>query len=91
VPIFYNQKTLPGGKSNWHLNYVSEQAGPLYPFGHGLSYTSFAYDDLRITPAQVTAGGVVDVSVAVRNTGALRGMKCCSCIFATSAVVCRAR
>jgi beta-glucosidase len=72
VPIFYNQKPS-GGKSNWHLNYVSEQAAPLYPFGHGLSYTSFAYDDLTIAPAQVPAGGVVDVSVAVRNTGAVAG------------------
>ncbi len=68
VPLFYNQKPS-GGKSNWHEDYVSVQAGPLYPFGHGLSYTRFEYADLRSGPAQATAGGVVNVSVTVRNSG----------------------
>ncbi len=45
---------------------------PLYPFGHGLSYTTFAYDDLRL-PATLQAGAPVEVSVAVRNTGAMAG------------------
>jgi beta-glucosidase len=72
VPIFYNQKPS-GGKSNWHWNYVNVEAGPLYPFGHGLSYTSFAYEDLQIGPTQAQAGGVVDVSVAVCNSGGMAG------------------
>ncbi len=45
----------------------------LYPFGHGLSYTSFEYSDLRIARRQVTAGVTVDVSVTVANTGAVPG------------------
>jgi beta-glucosidase len=45
---------------------------PLFPFGHGLSYTTFAYDDLRLPP-QVRAGDNVEVSVAVANTGAVAG------------------
>jgi beta-glucosidase len=72
VPIFYNQKPS-GGKSNWYWNYVSVEAGPLYPFGHGLSYTSFEYGDFRIGSAQVGAGGVVDVSVSIRNSGSVAG------------------
>jgi beta-glucosidase len=72
VPLFYNQKPS-GGKSNWHGDYVSVAAGPLYPFGHGLSYTTFEFADLRIGSAQALAGGVVDVSVTVRNTGRLAG------------------
>jgi beta-glucosidase len=45
---------------------------PLFPFGHGLSYTTFAYENLRV-PAQVRAGDTVRVSVDVRNTGARAG------------------
>jgi beta-glucosidase len=72
VPVFYNQKPS-GGKSNWHLNYVSVQAGPLYPFGHGLSYTSFEYYDFSIASSQAAAGAAVDVGVAIRNSGKLAG------------------
>jgi beta-glucosidase len=72
VPLFYNQKPS-GGKSNWHEDYVSVPAGALYPFGHGLSYTSFEYADLHTSPAQTGAGEVVDVSVTVRNSGSRAG------------------
>ena len=72
VPVFYDQKPS-GGKSNWHENYVSVEAGPLYPFGHGLSYTSFAYGDFAIASAQATAGGAVEVGVSIRNSGKAAG------------------
>jgi len=45
----------------------------LYPFGHGLSYTIFAYSDLAITPEQIDAGDEVTVSVRVENTGERAG------------------
>jgi beta-glucosidase len=72
LPIFYNQKPT-GGKSNWHDNYVNVEAGPQYPVGHGLSYTTFEYGDFAIAPVQVAAGGSVEVSVNVRNTGKAAG------------------
>jgi beta-glucosidase len=72
VPVYYNAK--PAGKqSHWYTDYVSEPVTPLYPFGHGLSYTSFEYSDLSIGQRQARAGGNVDISVRVKNTGPVAG------------------
>ena len=72
VPIFYNHKPS-GMKSHWYGDYVSERAMPLYPFGHGLSYTNFEYSDLLIGRQQATAGETVDISFKVTNTGKVQG------------------
>jgi beta-glucosidase len=48
--------------------YEAKGVEPLFPFGHGLSYTSFVYDDL-VVPTQVGAGESFDVSVTISNTG----------------------
>ncbi|MFI9816359.1 glycoside hydrolase family 3 protein [Saccharothrix variisporea] len=58
-------------KAGWTYQY--HRAAPLYPFGHGLSYTDFAYDDLRLSTAEVGADGRVEVSVTVTNTGTRSG------------------
>ncbi len=72
LPIFYNAK--PSGMGSfWYGDYVDEKAGPLYPFGHGLSYTRFEYSDLIISKPQASAGETVDVSLAVTNTGDMAG------------------
>jgi beta-glucosidase-like glycosyl hydrolase len=46
---------------------------PLFPFGHGLSYTAFRYDDLRLSSAELPTDGTLTITVQVRNTGARDG------------------
>ncbi len=70
--IYYNHKPS-AGRSNWYVNYVSVDASPLYPFGHGLSYTSFAYSDFALSKTELTAGEKLDISVKITNTGSIAG------------------
>ncbi len=72
VPIYYNAKPA-GTKSHWYVDYVSEKVTPLYPFGHGLSYTSFEYSNLVIEQKQAAVGESVDLSLRVKNVGQLSG------------------
>jgi beta-glucosidase len=72
LPLFYNRKPS-GMRSHWYGDYVSETTNPLYPFGHGLSYTSFAYHDLSISKERVKAGDTLDISLQIENTGSLEG------------------
>ncbi len=67
LPDFYDKKP-----SN-HRGYVLADSTPLYPFGFGLSYTTFAYGDLAVAPTEITPDGKADVSVRVTNTGQRAG------------------
>lgn len=76
VPIYYNH---PWG-SSWHqgdsigfTNYVDLSHRPRYPFGFGLSYTTFAYGDLRVSRREVSPDDTLEVSCRVTNTGAVAG------------------
>jgi beta-glucosidase len=72
IPIHYNHKPS-AMTSNWYGDYMDESVKPLYPFGHGLSYTTFTYELLSITPTQATAGDTVTIGLQVTNNGARRG------------------
>ena len=72
VPIYYNHKPS-GMKSHWYGDYVSEKAAPLYPFGHGLSYTAFEYSNLSMDRKQVGGRETVNVSLRITNTGKVTG------------------
>jgi beta-glucosidase len=53
--------------------YDTKYVEPQFPFGFGLSYTSFGYSDLKVTPSQSSGNELVNVSVKVKNTGARAG------------------
>ncbi len=72
LPIYYNQKPS-GGRSNWYGDYVNAPADPLFPFGHGLSYTTFAYSDFSISADERQAGETVDIRLRVKNAGGRAG------------------
>lgn len=68
VPVYYNHKPS-GGRSNWKGDYVGVSSKPLFPFGHGLSFTRFEYANLDISPQQVSAAETVAIQVDVTNVG----------------------
>jgi beta-glucosidase len=72
VPIYYAHKPS-GGRSHWKEDYVEGSHLPLWPFGFGLSYTSFEIGGLRLERASLPIGGELAVSVTVRNTGGVAG------------------
>lgn len=79
VPIFYNQKNtgrpLEEGKwfSKFRSNYLDVSNDPVYPFGFGLSYTSFAYSDIKLSSASLKGKQTLTASVTVTNTGKYDG------------------
>ncbi|WP_373229785.1 glycoside hydrolase family 3 N-terminal domain-containing protein [Cohnella sp.] len=69
LPVYYNGKRSRGKR------YLETDAKPRYPFGFGLSYTSFHYDGLSISPERITPDMEVTVTVNITNTGAVSGME----------------
>jgi len=63
VPACYNRKPSADRP------YLFEEAGPLWPFGHGLGYTTFRYHDLSVTPSRISPNGHTRVSLSLTNTG----------------------
>ena len=79
IPLYYNHLNTgrPLEKGKWFTkfksNYLDIDNDPLYPFGYGLSYTTFRYGEPRIDRTTMTADGAVKVSVDVTNTGSCDG------------------
>lgn len=72
VPVYYAQKTTgrPMDPNNkFSTKYMDVPNGPLFPFGHGLSYTQFTYSDVQLSASSMTAAGAITASVTVTNSG----------------------
>ena len=71
-PLYYNAKStgrpFPGGMVYWS-HYADAPNTPRFPFGHGLSYTSFDYSEPRLSAETMSHDGQIDVTVTVTNTG----------------------
>ncbi len=76
VPIYYNHlpSNRPGNPANrYSCSYIDIPFTPLYPFGYGLSYTTFEYSDLKLDSDKGGKSDNVKVSVRVKNTGDFDG------------------
>jgi len=75
VPIYYNHKNTgrPPSAQRFTSKYIDIPVSPLFPFGHGLSYTRFEYENLRIEPSRIRVDGGTEISVDVRNIGERTG------------------
>ncbi|MFC6103736.1 beta-glucosidase BglX [Olivibacter domesticus] len=79
IPIYYSHKNTgrPLAEGKWfqkfRSNYLDVDNNPLYPFGYGLSYTTFTYGDISLSNNSFKAGDSITVSVKVTNTGQTEG------------------
>jgi len=74
VPMYYSHLTIgrpftPGKAGNYTSQYFDEDTTPLFPFGYGLSYTTFDVSDVHLSSARLKRGDTLKASVTVRNTG----------------------
>jgi beta-glucosidase len=79
VPLYYNHKMtgrpLPAGQwfQKFRSNYLDVSNDPVYPFGYGLSYTSFSYGDLKLSNSSLKGNGPLTASITVTNNGQYDG------------------
>ena len=77
VPIYYNHLNTGRPNPQWFTkfttNYLDVPNDPLFPFGYGLSYTTFEYSPMTLSSNTMTANGNIQASVTVTNTGSCEG------------------
>jgi beta-glucosidase len=78
IPVYYNHLNtgrpyVPGEGTKFKSDYLDVPNTPLYPFGYGLSYTTFSYSDITLNSKTLKPGGKITASVNVTNTGTRSG------------------
>lgn len=75
IPIFYNHKNngRPFSEGKYTSKYLDVENTPLYPFGYGLSYTTFSYSEIKLNSSQMSFEKPIEASVTVTNTGEMFG------------------
>jgi beta-glucosidase len=76
IPLYYNHKNTGRPmelKNKFTSKYLDSPNDPLYPFGYGLSYTSFDYSDIRLSKTRLKGNETLTASVTLTNTGKLAG------------------
>ena len=76
IPVYYNHKSTGRPlniKDKYTSRYLDVPNTPLYPFGYGLSYTTFRYSDLRLSSSSIGKDGSITITVDVENTGSRAG------------------
>ena len=79
MPIYYAHKNTgrPLGEGKWfekfRSNYLDVSNEPVYPFGYGLSYTSFSYSDIKLSNTSLKGNQTLTATVSVTNTGSYDG------------------
>ena len=81
LPLYYNH--LSTGRpdtddttfNRYGSNYIDQSNEPLYPFGYGLSYTTFRYGNLQLSAERMAKGGQLKVTVPVTNSGECDGVE----------------
>ena len=74
-PLYYNHNLThePEDAPNFTSRYWDMNSKPLYPFGYGLSYTTFTFSNLKLSQTSIATGGSTQVSLDVTNTGSVAG------------------
>jgi beta-glucosidase len=76
VPLYYNHKATgrpPKEEDKYTSKYIDAPWTPLFPFGYGLSYATFRFSELTVTPKEIATTGRIKVAVTVTNTGTRAG------------------
>ncbi len=75
LPLYYNHNLTqtPEDAPGFTSRYWDIASTPLYPFGYGLGYTNFSFDNLKVSQAEAKVGGSLEVSADVTNAGSLPG------------------
>ncbi|MEK4298224.1 glycoside hydrolase family 3 N-terminal domain-containing protein [Oceanobacillus sp. FSL W8-0428] len=79
VPVYYNHYNTgrPQGAPDAQVRYVSQFLDipnePLFPFGYGLSYTTYSYQNMRLSAPSITPDDTLKVTITVKNTGKIAG------------------